>query len=288
MPELGKIIDELDRRDQWQRFLDTYAEALIARHLRRQGCELRVEVPTRGRKLADLRCTRDGCSFLIHIKRLNDDKDSQRRRGLVRRLDSLARVRRPLILQVDFDPTLTDVQMQDFVRGAKSFAKKASVRDNVVIRAHSGARLGSCEIIGEHSGEYVRVGTSLPISRSADDKRFTGRLKEACGQFDPREENIILAASAWEVNRRDLQRALLGTSVAVNESANDPLHVPPCEPTPGSFWGQYSRSRVVGWFYFSPGEDLLQYQLWVRPCCELDQPVANLLRAVFGPQAAVV
>ena len=49
-PTLGPLYAGLNGHTSLRSFLDTWAEAIVARHLRARGCDLRFEVPTpRGR-----------------------------------------------------------------------------------------------------------------------------------------------------------------------------------------------------------------------------------------------
>ena len=47
-PALGKLYSRLNAHAGSRRFLDTLAEALVARHLRSRGCVVEFEVPTPG------------------------------------------------------------------------------------------------------------------------------------------------------------------------------------------------------------------------------------------------
>lgn len=76
-PELSKLLKKLESIKDWEQFLDFHAEAMVARHLISQRCEIKVEVPTKNGKSADFKVSKGSDTFFVHVKRLNFDKEMQ-------------------------------------------------------------------------------------------------------------------------------------------------------------------------------------------------------------------
>jgi hypothetical protein len=75
--ELSKLLKKLESFKDREQFFDFYAEAIVARHLISQGCEIKVEVPTKNSKSADFKVSKGSNTFFVHVKRLNFDREMQ-------------------------------------------------------------------------------------------------------------------------------------------------------------------------------------------------------------------
>ncbi len=75
--ELSKLFHTLESRKDREPFFDIYAEAMIARHLISQGCELKVEIETIKGKGVDFEVSKGRSTFFVHVKRSNFDRDLQ-------------------------------------------------------------------------------------------------------------------------------------------------------------------------------------------------------------------
>jgi len=76
-PELSKLLHTLESRKDREPFFDIYAEAMVARHLISQGCELKVEIKTIKGKCVDFEVSKGRNTFFVHVKRSNFDRDLQ-------------------------------------------------------------------------------------------------------------------------------------------------------------------------------------------------------------------
>ena len=76
-PELSKLLKTLESIADREQFFDFYAEAMVARHLISQGCEIKVEVPTKTGKTVDFKISKGSDTFFVHVKRLNFDREMQ-------------------------------------------------------------------------------------------------------------------------------------------------------------------------------------------------------------------
>ena len=76
-PELSKLLNKLESMKDCEQFLDFYAEAMVARHLISQECEIKVEVPTKNGKSADFKVSKGSNTLFVHVKRLNFDREMQ-------------------------------------------------------------------------------------------------------------------------------------------------------------------------------------------------------------------
>ena len=235
-PELSKLLRKLQSIKDPQQFRDHYAEAMVARHLIRQGCKLQVEVPTANGKNADFKVYKGSETFFIHVKRLNFDEEMQHDLNVGTRLDSL----RKKGIWFSFNKSLTDEEMQYFYKEANKFSKKAKAGERKVITSRTGEMLGECDKV--KNGQPTT--TVYSVKDVDESHRFSKKLKEAYKQFIPDGLNIILATSAWRDNYsiKDLR-----------ESVDD-------------FWseGNHSCSNIIGWFTFEPRGSSTDFKLFFR------------------------
>ena len=95
-PELGRIVKALQSHGDRKAFLDSYAEAMVARHLRGRDCQLRFEVPTPTGRRCDFEVTRNNVKFYLHVKRLDTDRPPHNPRQLFAATSQLSMRSRPV------------------------------------------------------------------------------------------------------------------------------------------------------------------------------------------------
>ena len=78
-PILGKIHAALSGHTNLKRFMDTWAEAIVARHLLARGCRLRFEIPTPAGRACDFEVTAADGTFYLHVKRVHTERPARRR-----------------------------------------------------------------------------------------------------------------------------------------------------------------------------------------------------------------
>lgn len=235
-PELSKLLKKLQSTKDWEQFLDYYAEAMVARHLIRQGCELQVEFPTANGKNADFKVSKVSDTFFIHVKRLNFDEEMQHDLNIGTRLDSL----RKKGIGYLFNKSLTDEEMQYFYKEANRFSKKSKAGERKVITSRIGEVLGECDKV--KNGQPTT--TVYSVKDVDESHRFSNKLKEAYKQFMPDGLNVILATSAWrdDASIEDLREAV------------------------DDFWfvGKHRFSNIIGWFTFEPRGNSTDFELFFR------------------------
>src|SRR5437867_8927718 len=114
-PELGQIAFALGAHTNRKAFMDTYAEAMVARHLRSRGCDLRFEVPTPAGRRADFEVRRDDRKFYLHVKQIDTDRPVGKKQRISSRLRSLEKIKRPYVVQLRWIENATHQQMQRLV-----------------------------------------------------------------------------------------------------------------------------------------------------------------------------
>jgi hypothetical protein len=244
-PELSKLLKKLQSIKDPQQFQDHYAEAMVARHLIRQRCELQVEVPTVNCGCADFKVSKSGNTFFVHIKRTNWDKETTKNLKINTRLDCLRKIRRPITVSLIPYKSLTDQEMQFCCKETKEFIKNASEGERKEIKNKNDEVLVEFEIGPCHNGQHVKFD---PILLGAicggDDTRIYEQLRHAYKRFMPEAVNIILVTSAWrdDASIEDLREAV------------------------DDFWydGKHSFSKIIGWFMFEPRGSRTDFKLFFR------------------------
>ena len=94
-PELGALYGNLQAITDRDKFLNTYAEAIIARHLLANGCELRVEVLTPAGRPCDFEVIAASQRFFLHVNRLNTDRPATSKLTVSAHLRYLEQLARP-------------------------------------------------------------------------------------------------------------------------------------------------------------------------------------------------
>ena len=247
-PELPKLLKKLESMKDWEQFLNHYAEAMVARHLISQKCEIKVEVPTKNGKSGDFKVSKGSDSFFVHVKRLNFDEEMQHDFNVSTRLKSL----RKKGIGFSFKyKSLTDDEMQQFSKEANRFSKEAKNGESKDITSKTGEPLGEC-----FKMELGHSNTFYSPKDVDDSDRFSKKLKSAYKQFMPDGVNIILVTSAWRdsASIEDLR-----------EGVED-------------FWsnGKHSDSNIIGWFLFHPREKSINFELFFRDNSEKPLYIVDL------------
>ncbi|HUT31178.1 MAG TPA: hypothetical protein VMX13_15390 [Sedimentisphaerales bacterium] len=277
-PELSKLLQSLRSTSEPQRFLDHYAEAVVARYLLQKGCKLAVEVPTPNGRTADLQVSSEGFTFWAHIKRLNADEQTQTEINIQSRLQPLRRIPRPIILTACFDRVPTDAEMQQAYRELKRFVEMEPVGEKIVVTSASGNELGAFGIAGEHTGTHVQTVIRGTVKCVDDKARLYGKFSEAYKQFMPGGLNLILVTTGWSDDIEDFETALLGSTYEVWNGMPPDFRVIESGRKKDGFWSQnkHPQSAVAAWFNFGTKEDFVHFIVWCRQDHKIPHPVTNL------------
>jgi hypothetical protein len=249
-----------------QRFLDHYAEAMVARHLIRNGCELTVEVPTVYGRTADFTVSKDNHTFFVHVKRLNVDEATQKEINIQKRLQDLKKIPRPVILAALFYRMPTDSKMREIYRQLKPFVKSAPIGKTIIFRNRSGELIAEFTIHSTHQRTHVQMIMTGSVKCVDDKARFYKKLSQAYKQFVPASLNIILVTSLWSDDIEDLETALFGTTFEVLGGIPPNLRVTESGRKPDGFWsaGKHPESYVASWFKFGTKDDYINFRMWYR------------------------
>ena len=212
-PELGKLHASLQSITDREKFLNSYAEAIIARHLLARDCRLRVEVTTPAGRSCDFEVTAGSGRFFLHVKRLKTDRALRRKPTVSSRLRYLERIARPYVVGVWLNDGLGDEQMQRYVASAAEFIKQARVGDELVIRDEDGSEIGGCRIIAPWQGSHVSLAMGLPSGFIDEAPRIRRLVRKAYQQFMPGATNVILIGSLPREDVEDFATALLGSHI---------------------------------------------------------------------------
>ena len=259
-PELSKLLKKLQSIKDPQQFQNHYAEAMVARHLIRQGCELQVEVPTANGKKVDFKVSKSSNTFFVHIKRTNLDKETTKNLKINTRLNCLRKIRRPITVSLIHYKSLTDQEMQYCCKEAKEFIENASEGEKKEIKNMNDEVLAEFEIGPCHNGQHVKFD---PILLGAicggDDTRIYEQLSHAYKRFMPEAINIILVTSAWrdDASIEDLQEAV------------------------DDFWSdrKHSCSKIIGWFMFESRGSRTDFKLFFRDNYENPQYIVDVFES---------
>jgi hypothetical protein len=271
-------------------FFDTYAEALVARHLLRHGCALRFEVGTPSGKHCDFEAIRDGLQLYLHIKRVHPEGEEARQLTISPRLRYLERIRRPYIVQVRWHEDLSDAQMHRFVARAAEFIGQARVGDELTVRDDDGSpgaggrELGGVRVVAPWRGTHVSLAIGLPTRFIDKSPRIAKLLGRAYQQFMPKAMNMVIICSMSEDDVGDFQAALLGSPVERWDEAPPRGRRIAHGRAEDGFWhgGRFVESVVAGWFSFGAGDNEIHVRMWQRQEVLLEPPMQDLLGALFG------
>ena len=280
---LRHLRDGLHGHSSLKSFLDTCAEAVVARHLLRRDCQLETEVPTPAGKACDFAVRHHGRRFFLHVKRLDTDRPARRRLTISSRLRYLERIDRPYVVSVRWHERATDEQMQRLVKEATAFILRARVGDELAVRDDDGAEIGGVLIVAPWDGPHVTLVIGLPTGFVDESPRVRRLLQRAYRQFMPRETNLILICASHPAECRDFERALLGSHVE-RWDAFPPRGRRIAHGRAGDgFWhaNRHAESRVAGWFLLAPHEDAFRSQLWFRAGVPPDAALRQLMVSLF-------
>jgi len=282
-PELGTLYASLQAITDRDKFLNTYAEAIIARHLLANGCEIRVEVLTPAGRSCDFEVIAGSQRFFLHVKRLNTDRPATRRLPVSAHLRYLEQIARPYVVSVRHKEALTGEQIRRYVTAAAQFIKHARVGDEIVIRDDDETELGGCRVIAPWQGSRISLVIGLPSSFHDQGPRIRRLMRKAYRQFMPGKTNVILISSAHVEDLDDIGTALLGSHIerwdAVPPRGRRIAHG---RDTDGFWHGQRApASRATGWFSYRSHAVPVQCRLWFRPDDPLPPPMKETLVDLF-------
>ncbi|MCI0365793.1 MAG: hypothetical protein L0219_18195 [Phycisphaerales bacterium] len=287
--ELGRIVRRLRSHANRKAFLDTYAEAMVARRLKARGCKLKFEVPTPAGRRSDFEV--DGCGrrFYLHVKRIDTDRPGADVKGSKRlvaqsaKLRALERIARPYVVQVRWHDWLNAAQMKRLVDQAGEFIRQARVGDEMKASDAGGRELGGVRVIAPWDGSHIYVTIGLPSGFVDQAPRFRRLMHRAYQQFMPRQTNVIVICSGHPNDVVECENGLLGSHIE-RWDAFPPVgkRVAHGRGADGFWNGQrYAASRFVAWFGFSPGDREAESRLWVRREMEVDGEMEDVLKSVF-------
>jgi len=286
-PELCRLVSNLRSHTNRKAFFDTLAEAMVARHLLKRGCELRFEVPTPSGRHSDFEVKRDGLLFYLHVKRVDTDRpphNPARLLAVSSKLRILEKLPRPYVVQVRFHEGLTDEQMLRLVQQAEQFITHARVGDEMKSRDHDGREMGGVRIVAPHEHPHVSVTIGLPSGFVDQAPRFRKLMHRAHQQFMPRQTNVIVIGSGHPDDGADFDTALLGTHVerwdAYPPRGRRVAHGRAAD----GFWHghRFLDSRYAGWFQHGSGDRDIHSRLWVRQRVNVDRHMSGILHDLFG------
>ncbi len=284
LPELGKLYASLQAIHDLEKFLDTYAEAMVARHLLSRDCKLSVEVLTPSGRTCDFEVKCGDERFFLHVKHLNTDRPVSKRLTVSSRLRYLERIARPYVVSVHLREVLDDARMQHFVTSAADFIQRAQIGDELVVRDDNDAEIGGCRIVAPWQGERVILVLGLPTGFIDDAPRIRRLMRKAYQQFMPGATNVILICSSHVEDAEDFATALLGTHIERWDTQPPRGRRVAHGRDADGFWhGKRSPgSLAAGWFHFKPAAAALKCRLWLRRESSIDPTVKQVLVDLFN------
>ncbi len=283
-PELGRVLWALENHSSRKAFFDTYAEAVVARHLIQHGCEVRFEVPTPTGRRSDFEVRSRRHRFYLHLKRLDTDVASHHRLSVPARLRSLERINRPYVVQVRWHEGSTTAQLQRLVTQAGEFIAGAHIGDEMIARDDDGREIGGVRIIAPSPDQHVTVTIGLPDGFIDQAPRFRRLIHRAHQQFMPKETNVVVICSGHEDDVADFESALLGSHIerwdAFPPRGRRVAHGRAAD----GFWSDHRNadSRHACWFRLDAAAPALQPRLWTRDESPTGDGLDALLTALLG------
>lgn len=282
VPGLRGLLDSLEAQQRPRRFMDLWAEALVADRLVQHGCDLDTEVVTPSGRTCDFRVRRGGQEWYLHVKRLHEDESGMRRLAVSPRLRVLERIERPFIVRIRWRESLDDEEMQELVVRASTFLQMARVGDELTVRDDSGLELGAVRVVSPCEGRHVSLAIGLPEGFIDETLRIRRLLERAYRQFMPRRENVVLVIGTRPDEAADFQAALLGSPEERWDAHPPQGHRVAWGRAPDGFWSGGSRpdSCVAGWCRVRPGVERLLVDTYFRkdpaPADSLRRDVVDL------------
>ena len=248
------------------RFLDSYAEAIIARHLIARGAAFRMEVETPNGRACDFEVDFEGRRLYLHVKRLKSDRPWRRKLTISSRLRYLERIRRPYLVSVRWQDHTSDGQMQRLVVRASQFIQHARVGDELVVHDDDGSEIGGVLIAAPWKGDHVSLLIGLPSGFIDETLRFRKLLRRAHRQFMPKATNVIIVCSTHLSDRADLESALLGSHIERWDAYPPQGRRVAHGRAEDGFWSgrRYEMSSVVAWFRLGADDARFQPHVWRR------------------------
>lgn len=284
---LGKLAANLRAHKKRKAFMDAYAEAVIARSLLAQGCDLEFEVPTPQGKRCDFRVRTDGLEFFLHIKRVETGRSVRRKLTVSSRLRYLERINRPYVVSIHWQDGLNDEQMQRFVAAAADFIPQASVGDELNVQGAQGGEIGRVRVVAPWDGSHVTLAIGLPSGFIDEAPRIRKLMRKAYQQFMPAATNVILICTAHSDDVDDFETALLGSHIERWDKFPPRGQRIAHGRAGDGFWsgGRFADSRVAGWLWISPRHREPPCRLWLRPGLEPGEPARGVLKRLLdtGP-----
>jgi len=242
-PVLSKLYKTIDSQNDWQRFLDHYAEAMVALHLIKRGYQIvKIEAPTKNHKRADFEIAKGIETFFAHIKRLNFNENTSEELNIT---DTLVRKKTTANFGLSFKETPHGKDKEIFLNKAIQWQKIKNTEEDIC--SEKGRVLGSIKPLSSS----VMVGTM----QKGESTRMPKILKNAYEQFMPGDINVILLTDAWQDNKGkdDLELSLK------------------------DFWakGKNKSSQVVIWFNFDIREAEISFHLFSREGCNIPSYVSD-------------
>jgi hypothetical protein len=256
-PELSKLLSDIESQTKYERFVDHYAEAMIAIYLLNKGCELQYEFPTVNNKSADFRVGNNNNIFFLHIKRINLDNETVNNIKINAQLCVLKKIERPITVFLKRFCSLTSQEMYYCCQEAKAFIENAKEGDIKEIKNNDDEVLVEFEIGPPHRGRHVVFNTILPVIDGVYDKKIDYQLSHAYKRFMSEHTNIILVTSFW------------GDSASI-EDLRDSVE---------NFWlnKKNSCSNIIGAFKLEPQErQLNELTIFCRANYKMPQYITEL------------
>ena len=264
---LAPLVSSLQGQADRRRFMDIWIEAMAADRLLQAGWSLEAEVRTPSGRQCDLKVSRNGHTYYLHLKRLHEpDEASPRQLVLSPRLRVLESIKRPYLVRIRWREDLDEAGMQHLVERASSFLHAASLGEELTVRDAAGLEIGGVRVVGAWEGEHVSLAVGLPggfVDRTA---RIRNLLNKAYEQFMPRASNVILVAGARQDLFREFEAAVLGTPEERWDQHPARGHRVAWGRANDGFWSGGSRpeSRLCGWCRFRPDLPVLHADILPR------------------------
>lgn len=283
-PELDSLFNRLQSCKLRRGFLDSFAEAMVALHARRQGCSIKVEVPTPSGKTCDLLIERGGVPLYVHVKRLGGRQPRHRRLKISSRLRILERIQKPWVVKIRWHDGLDDAAMQSYVTAAASFIERARLGDEHVIYDDDGTELGGVKIVAPNDEKQVSLVIGIPSGFIDDSPRVQRLLKRAHKQCMPKAANLTLICTPHIEGADEVESALLGSHVERWDQHPERGKRVAHGRSDDGFWkpNKVKESHLAGWFWLAPMHDEYQGKLWIREGSTYDSSVTQLAKELFA------
>ncbi|MCA9297119.1 MAG: hypothetical protein KC983_11395 [Phycisphaerales bacterium] len=276
---LAPLYRKLHAHEDETKFFDATAEAMVAHHLRTRGATLSVEVITPAGRAAGFIVHRDDLDYCLHVKRADTRAPQTRKLMISSRLRMLERIARPYTVSIRWNPTLRDVQLQEFVEKAAEFIQRAHVGDESVIRDATGGELGGVLIVAPWTGSHVHLTIGLPDGFVDETQRIRRLLRRAHRQFMPKMKNVILIATSSSADVAAFESALLGAHVERWDTHPPEGRRIAHGRAEDGFWSRnrFADSHIAGWFLFAPEREQFLCRLWIRRADDAGQAVEQMI-----------